>query len=121
MRKNVDPREWGWCAWDFIFRCCEGSDREANKKLHEFANLMTHILPCERCRFHLKAHLAEFPFDEVNPAAWFEDLRAAIKMRRGGANQACSCSKSGARFWIKAFVALVVLAALLAYIIMKLA
>lgn len=62
---GITPNIWGPSAWTFIHLMVlsekEPFDRDRLQYYQQFFNVLTHLLPCEKCREHLKQNLTKLP------------------------------------------------------------
>lgn len=91
VRKNVNPSTWGPAAWDFLKHSAEACDAESAEDYEAFVHLLPSVLPCERCREHAAAYIADNPVDTDDLVAWLTRFRLAIadnkrvELEQGGA------------------------------------
>lgn len=64
---GLEPVSWGPHVWAAIHIIClgapdmfQGSDQLS---YHKFLDSLPYILPCEKCREHLKSHMERYPID----------------------------------------------------------
>jgi hypothetical protein len=60
---GIAPNVWGPSAWTFIHLMVlsekEPFERERLTYYQQFFTVLTHVLPCEKCRLHLKENLTK--------------------------------------------------------------
>jgi len=65
----MKPDIWGPSGWTFIHSIAydypETPDTATQRRAIEFIVSLTYLLPCKKCRFHLKNHLVEYDLDDV--------------------------------------------------------
>lgn len=95
MRENLDPKQWGPCAWNFMENCAKGCDGVSMAAYEEFVRLIPDLLPCEACRNHASEYIKMHPVIRSDPAAWVrafrEHVAAAVARRRVPEPEAFSC------------------------------
>lgn len=62
---GITPNVWGPSAWTFIHLMVlsekESFETDRLAFYNQFFTLLTHLLPCEKCRVHLKENLTKLP------------------------------------------------------------
>jgi len=120
MRQNVDPKQWGPQAWSFLRHCATACDESSGPSYKSFLELLPSVLPCEQCREHSGAYIAENPVDTGDLVGWVERFRRAVSQRKGSGGGASppvpaeSGSCSGCAGAAKLRMALLVLGATVA-------
>lgn len=96
MRTNVPPELWGPSAWTFLDYCAAGADPSSPSSFYDFIELLPAVLPCERCREHAAAYLAEKPVRGSEARAWLKAFRQDVEKRKHAGKKpeaGCGCTR----------------------------
>ncbi len=84
---GITPNVWGPSAWTFIHLMVlaekEPFEKERLAYYQQFFTVLTHLLPCEKCRLHLKENLSKIkPLESITSKEalfmWTVDLHNLV-------------------------------------------
>lgn len=82
QRKNLDPKEWGPCAWRFLLDCAQAYDEHSAPAYDALVRLLPEVLPCSTCRAHAAEYIETYPVDTADLTGWLMTFREAIRRRK---------------------------------------
>ena len=82
MRQNVNPTIWGPHAWAFLRHCATACDETCSASYKQFLELLPEVLPCQQCREHCGAYIADNPVDTTDLVSWLDRFREAVAKRK---------------------------------------
>ena len=77
----MDPRDWGPCAWKFLFDAATARDAQSGDAYRRLIELLPDVLPCASCRAHAATYIRDNPVDVERLPAWLQSFRDAIRRR----------------------------------------
>jgi hypothetical protein len=88
----MNPKFWGPHAWIFLHSLTFNYPKEPTDKDKQiyisFFKSLEHILPCEKCAYHYKRHLEEYPIEEAletreNMVQWLISVHNEVNKELG--------------------------------------
>lgn len=80
--KSIDPKYWGYEAWNFLFAIALTYDVSQKNEYKNFFNQLQYVLPCDSCKIHYTENLKSFTDDVLdskeNLLNWLTTIRNKI-------------------------------------------